>query len=222
MKLQLEGLVEDDLDIVEPGWEEASELKQFEVDWDLEEEDDINQRTRSILIHKDNWLRRRSMRKINEQKARKSPKKNSFFEPLTFDIPILSPIIGSLSTPNRQKRTLSLAQNMTPRTRSKTKSEALMQQEIQKEKEMDQGQGLGNGFSFSNNLDGDVQLIEAPMIDFLKFMTPTKEAQGISTTPIIPSWLSNLASKKRNLQTMTTLVKDIATNMQPTTLRSRN
>ena len=76
---------------------------------------------------------------------------------------------------------------------------------------MAQGQGLGDGLSFLDNIDGDVQLIEAHRIDQLKFMTPTKEAQGISTNPIIPSWLSNSFSKKRNLQPVSTLVKDIVT-----------
>ena len=59
LKFQLEGIVEDGSDIIAPGWEEASEIKHLEVDWNQEEEDDINLRTRSILTHIDDWLKRK-------------------------------------------------------------------------------------------------------------------------------------------------------------------
>ena len=54
LKFQLEGIIEDGSDIVEPGWEETSESKILEVDWNQEEEDDINPRTRYILSHTNN------------------------------------------------------------------------------------------------------------------------------------------------------------------------
>ena len=77
---------------------------------------------------------------------------------------------------------------------------------------MAQVQGLGEDLSFSYNTDGDVHLIEAPKLDQPKFMTPPRESQGMNTTPPILSCLSNSVSKKRNLQPMSTLVKDIVTN----------
>lgn len=76
---------------------------------------------------------------------------------------------------------------------------------------MAQGQGLGDGLNFSENSDGNVQLTKDPRKNQPKFMNPTKETQGISPYPIIPSWLSNLVSKKRKLQPVSTPVKDIIT-----------
>ena len=71
-----------------------------------------------------------------------------------------------------------------------------MHQKIQKEKMMTQEWGLGEDLSFLDNLDGDVQIIKASKSDQTKFMTPTKEGQGITITSTISSWLSNLVSKK--------------------------
>lgn len=53
-KFKLEAIVEDGLDVVEPGWEEANEQKQLEVDWNRAKEDDVNLRTRSILSYTNN------------------------------------------------------------------------------------------------------------------------------------------------------------------------
>ena len=52
---------------------------------------------------------------------------------------------------------------------------------------MAQAQNSGDGLSFSNNLDGDVQLIEASRKGQPRFMTPTRETQGIYPNPISPS-----------------------------------
>ena len=88
---------------------------------------------------------------------------------------------------------------MAPRTRSKAKSKALKQYEIQKERMSKQVQDSNDGLNFSNSVDGDVQFIEAPKVDQPNFMTPTKDAHAISVSLVVPSWLSNLISKKRNL-----------------------
>ena len=42
-------------------------------------------------------------------------------------------------------------------------------------------------FNLSDNLDGDVQFIEAPKVDQPKFMTPTKDTHAIFFSPPIPS-----------------------------------
>lgn len=101
LKFLLDGVIEDGSDIIELGWEETSEMKQLEVDWDQEEEDDINLRTRSILTHIDNWLRRRDIKAISEKKARKSSKKVSFSKTLTSDTPISSHVAGKPLSPNK-------------------------------------------------------------------------------------------------------------------------
>ena len=49
LKFKIEGVVDDGSDIVKPGWEESSEAKSLVVDWNKEEEDDINLRARFIL-----------------------------------------------------------------------------------------------------------------------------------------------------------------------------
>lgn len=67
LKFWLEGVVEDGSNIIEPGWEEVSDLKQLEIDWNHGEDDNINLRTRSILTHMDNWSRRRHMKDTNEK-----------------------------------------------------------------------------------------------------------------------------------------------------------
>ena len=86
LKFQLEGIIEDGLDIVELGWEEVSDSKKLKVDCNQEEEDEINLRTRFILTHSDNWLRRQSMKVVHESPSEKFPKLVSFSKPLTSDI----------------------------------------------------------------------------------------------------------------------------------------
>jgi hypothetical protein len=54
-------------------------------------------------------------------------------------------------------------------------------------------------------------LIETPKVDQPKFVTPTKDAQMISISLTISPWLSNSVNKRRKLQPVTTLVKDIMT-----------
>ena len=73
------------------------------------------------------------------------------------------------------------------------------------------GPDLGDGLDFSNNRDVDVQFIEAPKIDQPRFITLVRDAQKMPVNPVIPSWLSNSISKKRSLQPVLTLVKEIAT-----------
>lgn len=151
------------------------------------------------------------MKAFNERQTTKSPKVVSFSETLISDIPILSHVAGSTLAPNKKKKTPSPKQTMTPRTKSKTKSKAFMQQEIEKEKMMTHGQGLGEELNFLDTQDGDVQLIESPKLNQPKFMTPPRGSQGMTTTPMIPSWLSNSVCKKQNLLPMSTPVKVIAT-----------
>ena len=92
LKFQIEGIIEDGSNIVEPGWEEANESKLQEVDWNQEEEDDINLRTRSILTYTNDWLKRQSMKVVNKP----SPRMVSFSEPLTSDIQVSSLVVGGL------------------------------------------------------------------------------------------------------------------------------
>lgn len=56
-----------------------------------------------------------------------------------------------------------------------------------------------------------MELVEALRLDYPKFMTPPKASQGMTTTPTIPSWLSNLVSKNRTLQPMSMPIKDVIT-----------
>ena len=73
------------------------------------------------------------------------------------------------------------------------------------------GQDSNDGLNFSDNPNGDVQFIEAPKVDQPRFMTPTRDTHTISIIPTFPSWLSNSISKKRNLQPISTPIKDIVT-----------
>ena len=118
----MEGVDDDGLDIVEPGWEESSELKFLAVDWNKDVEDDINLRSRFILTFIDDWLQRKNKRIINEP----STEVISFPESLQSDIP-LSPIVGNILVLDKQKKSPPHLQTTTPRTRSQSKSKALKQ-----------------------------------------------------------------------------------------------
>lgn len=74
-----------------------------------------------------------------------------------------------------------------------------------------QGKDSNDSLNSSDGMDGDVQFIEAPKVDQPRFLTPTKETQAMSVSPVIPSWLSNTTSKKKNLQPVSTPMKDIIT-----------
>lgn len=56
LKFKIEGVVDDGSNIVEPGWEESSELKSLAFNWNKDEEDDINLRARFLLTFTDDWL----------------------------------------------------------------------------------------------------------------------------------------------------------------------
>ena len=73
------------------------------------------------------------------------------------------------------------------------------------------GQESGDGLDQSDSRDGDVQLIEAPKADQPRFLTPVRDSQMRLVSPAIPSWLSNSINKKRSLQPVSMLVKDIVT-----------
>ena len=60
MKFKIEGINDDGSDIIEPIWKESSEMKSLAVDWNKDEEDHINLRTRFILTYTNNWLQRKS------------------------------------------------------------------------------------------------------------------------------------------------------------------
>ena len=69
----------------------------------------------------------------------------------------------------------------------------------------------GEGLDQSDREDGDVQLIEAPKVDQLRFLTPVRDTQRRPANPAIPSWFSNSINEKRSLQLVSTPVKDIVT-----------
>ena len=73
------------------------------------------------------------------------------------------------------------------------------------------GQDSSDDLDFSNRGDVDVQFIEAPKVDQPRFLTPIRDAQMRPASPAIPSWLSSSINKKRSLQPVSTLVKDIVT-----------
>ena len=160
-------------------------------------------RARFILTYIDDWLKRQSKKVVNEP----SPRVVSFSKPLTYETKLASPIIGGVLVPGKQKRMPIHIQNTAPQTKSK----AFMQQVVQKERMSTQGQDSNDGLNFSDNTDGDEQFIEAPKVDQPKFMTPTRDTHVVSISPTVPSWLSNLVSKKRSLQLVSTPVKDIVT-----------
>ena len=56
LQFKIEGVVDDGSDTVEPSWEESSELKFLVVDWNKDEEDDINLTARFILKFIGDWL----------------------------------------------------------------------------------------------------------------------------------------------------------------------
>ena len=58
LKFQIEGVIEDGSDMVEPGWEESSESKSLAVDWNQDEEEDINLRDIFILTCTNDWLKK--------------------------------------------------------------------------------------------------------------------------------------------------------------------
>ncbi len=74
-----------------------------------------------------------------------------------------------------------------------------------------QGPDSGEGLELFDSGDGDVQFIEAPKIDQLRFLTLVRDTQFRSASLAIPSWLSNSINKKRSLQPVITPVKDIVT-----------
>ena len=89
--------------------------------------------------------------------------------------------------------------------------EKLYIDKVQKEKMSTQGQDLGDGLNSSDSADGNVQFIEVPKVNHPGFLTPTRDAQVMSMSPAIPSWLTNTIKKKRNFQPVSTPVKDIVT-----------
>jgi hypothetical protein len=74
-----------------------------------------------------------------------------------------------------------------------------------------QEQDLGDKLTLNGGADNEVQFIQVPKENQPSFLTPTKDTQVISTAPTMPLWLSNLISKKKSLQPVATLVKDIVT-----------
>ena len=120
MKFKKEGVVDDGLDIVEPSWEESNELKFLAVDWNKDEEDDINLRARFILTFTDDWLQRKNRRIINEP----STEVISFPESLQSDTP-LSPVVGNILALDKQMKFPPHFQAMAPRKISQSKSKAL-------------------------------------------------------------------------------------------------
>ena len=86
---------------------------------------------------------------------------------------------------------------------------------------MTQGQDSNDGLNFLDGVDGNVQFIEAPKVDHPRFLTPTRDTQAMSVSPAILSWLSNTINKKRNLQPVSTLVKDIVTKYAARGLKAK-
>ncbi len=66
LKFNVEGIMDDGLNLVEPGWKKLEKARFLVVDWFKEEEDDINRRIRFILTYMDDWLQQRARRSIRE------------------------------------------------------------------------------------------------------------------------------------------------------------
>jgi hypothetical protein len=74
-----------------------------------------------------------------------------------------------------------------------------------------QGQDLADRLDFSYRGDGNIQLTDTSKAEKPGFLTPKKDTQMIAVNPAIPSWLMNSINRKRNLQPVSTPVKDIVT-----------
>ena len=96
----MEGVIEDDLDMVEPSQEESNEAKSISVDWNQDEEEDINLRARFILTYIYDQLKKQSKKFGNEL----SLGVVSFSKPSTSNTQLLSPIVGSVLAQGEQKR----------------------------------------------------------------------------------------------------------------------
>lgn len=113
LKFRTEGVIKDGSDIVEPGWDESNKSKSLVVDWNQDEEDDINLRARFIFTYTDDWLKKQSKKVGSEP----SSGVFSFSEPASSDIQLSSPIVGYELAQSKQKRMPICVQNITPRTR---------------------------------------------------------------------------------------------------------
>ncbi len=191
--------------MIEPSWDESHESKSLVVDWNQDEEEDMNLRARFIFTYTNDQLKKQNKKIVNEPSSRVV----SFFEPSSFDIPLSSLTAGSELIRGKQRRTPIHIQNTAPRTRSQAISKALKQHKVQTKKMSTQGQDSIDGLNFFDGTNGDVQFIEAPKVDQPKFMTLTRDPQVIYVGLTIPTWLSNTINKKRSLQLVTSPVKDI-------------
>ena len=64
--------------------------KSLVVDWNQDEEEDINLRARFIFTYTDDWLKKQNKKVVNEP----SLEMISFFEPSSSDTQLSSPIAG--------------------------------------------------------------------------------------------------------------------------------
>ena len=201
MKFNVEGIVDDSSKMVEPGWRESHEANFLTVDWNKEEEDDINRRMRFILTYTDDWLQQRTRGSTSEPPVEVT---SSLELPLS-DVSF-SPVAGDTVILDTRERSPLQPRTTAPRTRSRSKSAALEQIKNQEQEMTSKSQDSGDGLDQSDSGDGDVQLIEAPKEDQPRFLTPIRDAQTKPPSPAIPSWLSNSINKKRSLQPVSTPV----------------
>ena len=66
LKFKIERMIEDGLDMIELVWEESNESKSLVVDWNQDEEEDIDLRARFILTYIDDWLKKKRKGIFNE------------------------------------------------------------------------------------------------------------------------------------------------------------
>lgn len=129
MNFKTQEIIEDDSSLIEPGWEGSNETKFLTIDWNKEEDGDINLRSRSILTYRHDWLQGKRKENMTES----SPKVISSPGSLQSDTS-LSNIVGDALIPDKKVKSPPCSQAKTPRMRSQSKSEALKQSGPQKKK----------------------------------------------------------------------------------------
>lgn len=203
IKIDIKGLEEDYLELFEPGYLAHAETEMPPINWDEEENDDIQSRTERVLDRTVAWVAKKKAMKPDAKplstRSMSSPKR-----PSNSALVRAGKEIKSAQPRRRPSPTLDFS---TPRH---TRSRSVAQKRMDQVKDMRAKDAVLEAQIFEiEDLDGEVACALDSQTVTVAMTPPPKMIEGTSHSAATPKWLTTSVNKKRSSLPVTIPIQEM-------------